>query len=143
MADPKKGRYLPDFEVHVIKQDVKVRQTSYALSAKPAEGEKRQPGRFVHKDVIVKESWLVCFPRRHSILITDPEEMIRLGFAQYENEDERTGFVLKSPAVTDHTTGLKLDMDDSMASIADQIRATTSLKSLGRIPVTIGEAKSN
>lgn len=137
----KKPRFLPDYEVVEIKQDITVRKAKYITSEKK-EGQKTQPGRFEFDDVVVDGGWLICFPRKHSILITDEAEMVRLGFAEYgeDGEDAKTkkNFQLKRPAVTDHTTGVRLDGDESVMSLAGQIAAQTSLKKMGKIPITIG-----
>lgn len=142
MADKtKKARFLPDYEIVVITQDIPVRKANYIVAEKK-EGQKVNPGHFEFNDQIVKGGWLICFPRRHSILLTDETEMVRLGFAEYgdDNEDAKTkkNFQLKRAPVTDHTTGIRLDGDESVMSLAGQIAASTSLKKMGKIPINIG-----
>lgn len=131
-----KAQLLPDYEVHEIDKKIKVRKTRYVMGEK-VEGKKQQPGHFEHYEELVPAGWVVCFPRGHSIHITSPTEMIRLGFAEYDDEDAKTGFVLKAPAVTDHSTGLRLDGNDQVMSLAAMIAAKTSLKKIGRIPISL------
>lgn len=133
----KKARLLPDYEVHVIDKTITVKKTRY-ISGEKVEGKKASPGHFEHYETKIPAGWVVCFPRGHSIHITSKEEMIRLGFAEYEDEDAKEGFVLKSPAVTDHSTGLRLEGDNEIMSLATMIAAKTSLKKMGRIPINVG-----
>ena len=138
----KKARFLPDYEIIEIKEPITVRKAKY-ISGVKREGEKAQPGHFEFTDVVLDIGWLVCYPRRHSVLYTSEVEMVRLGYGEYVDVEDKKGettrqFQLVRPAVTDHQTGLRLEGDAHIMSLASQIAATTSLKKMSKIPVTIG-----
>ena len=133
----KQAKFLPDYEVHEIKEEVMVQKTRFSPAIE-VKGRKTNPGKFEHYTEKAEHAWLVCFPRRHSILVTSKEQMIHLGFAEYDEDGE---FVLKAPTITDHKSGMRLDGDSSVQSLAGIIGMQTSLKNLGRIPMTIGKVE--
>ena len=145
-SDNKKRRMMPDFEVHTInhKKPLIVKKQKYIRGERiPGNVEgtfKTLPGHFESYEAKVEVSWVVVFPRFHSIHITSPSEMIRLGFAEYEDEEKREGFVLKNPAITDHSTGLRLEGDSEIVTLLSMQAAKMSLKQMGRVPIVLGDA---
>lgn len=143
-SDNKKRRMLPDYEVHEIKhkKPLEVKCQKYIRGERiPGEVEgtfKTMPGHFETFVRKIEVSWVVVFPRLHSIHITEEAEMIRLGFAEYEDEEARSGFVLKKPAITDHQTGLRLEGDSEIVTLLAAQAAKVSLKSMGKIPINVG-----
>lgn len=144
-SDNKKRRMLPDYEVHEIdhsKKPLVIKCQKYIRGERiPGEVEgtfKTMPGHFETFSLKVEKSWVVVFPRLHSIHIRDEAEMIRLGFAEYEDEEARTGFVLKRPAITDHSTGLRLEGDSEIITLLAAQASKVSLKQMGKVPIHIG-----
>lgn len=144
-SDNKKRRMLPDYEVHEIdhsKKPLILKKQKY-IRGERVEGNvegtfKTLPGHFENYTMKIEKSWVVVFPRLHSIHITDPAEMIRLGFAEYEDEEAREGFVLKRPAITDHSTGLRLEGDSEIVTLLAAQASKVSLKNMGRVPISVG-----
>lgn len=144
-SDNKKRRMLPDYEVHEIdhsKKPLVLKKQKYERGERiPGNVEgtfKTMPGKFVSYSLKIEKSWVVVFPRLHSIHITDPSEMIRLGFAEYEDEEAREGFMLKRPAITDHSTGLRLEGDSEIVTLLAAQASKVSLKQMGKIPIHVG-----
>ncbi len=144
-SDNKKRRMLPDYEVHEIdhsKKPLIVKKQKYVRGERipgNVEGSfKTLPGHFESYTQKIEKSWVVVFPRLHSVHITDPAEMIRLGFAEYEDEEAREGFVLKRPAITDHSTGLRLEGDSEIVTLLAAQASKVSLKQMGRVPIAVG-----